>query len=324
MTRRLVLVLVLAALVTAATGALVVSRSDEPHRVQAEPPPAIGLALLIVTTQTEPLAALVGGTGFGRTGALVLAPETVVMIPGQGEATVGEALELPPEQASTAAGNLLGVWVEHHAVIEDRTLASSLADAAGGIAIGDQILGGDEVLTLLAEPAPGGVAGLQLVLEALFAADVGWDEVDIIETDDERAVTRTLNSAAGSRAVVLEVDEVASGVFVASIDQITRALVDAFGGPAEAAIPVIVLNGNGVPGIGQLVAEHILPGGFKVVVSENASTFDHLETLVVVGSADDVALAERVRDLLGVGSVSVSVGSGIAPVTVVVGKDFTG
>jgi hypothetical protein len=291
--------------------------------VQSQPPPVAGLVLLVVTTETEPLAALVGETGFGKTGALVLAPQTVVTIPGQGEATVGEALELPPEQASTAAGNLLGVWVEHHAVVEDRTLAS-LADAAGGIAVGDRIVGGDEVLALLAEPAPGGVAGLQLVLEALFAAEVGWDEADLIETDDERAVTRTLISAAGSRAVVLDVDEVASGVFVASTDQITRALVDAFGGPAQAAIPVIVLNGNGVPGIGQLVAEHILPGGFKVVVSENASTFDHLETLVVVGSADDVALAERVRDLLGVGSVSVSVGSGIAPVTVVVGKDFTG
>ena len=44
----------------------------------------------------------------------------------------------------------------------------------------------------------------------------------------------------------------------------------------------------------------------------------------MVGSPDDVGLAERVRDLLGVGSVSVSVGSGIAPVTVVIGKDFTG
>ena len=46
--------------------------------------------------------------------------------------------------------------------------------------------------------------------------------------------------------------------------------------------------------------------------------------LIVVGSPDDVAQAERVRDLLGVGSVSVSVGSGIAPVTIFVGKDFSG
>jgi hypothetical protein len=46
--------------------------------------------------------------------------------------------------------------------------------------------------------------------------------------------------------------------------------------------------------------------------------------VIVVGSPDDVAPAERVRDLLGVGSVSVPVGSGIAPVTTVVGKDFSG
>jgi hypothetical protein len=31
-----------------------------------------------------------------------------------------------------------------------------------------------------------------------------------------------------------------------------------------------------------------------------------------------------VRDLLGTGSVNVSVASGIAPVTIVVGKDFAG
>ena len=103
-----------------------------------------------------------------------------------------------------------------------------------------------------------------------------------------------------------------------------RDLVEAFGGPAEEAVPVIVLNGSGVPGIGEAAAERLLPGGFRVAVSQNASDFDHPETLIVVGSPDDVGLAERVRDLLGVGSVSVSVGSGIAPVTVVIGKDFTG
>jgi hypothetical protein len=89
-------------------------------------------------------------------------------------------------------------------------------------------------------------------------------------------------------------------------------------------VNVIVLNGSGLPGVGELVAEQIVPDGFRVVVSQNAANFDHDETLVVVGSADDVALGERVRDLLGTGSVNVSVASGIAPVTIVVGKDFAG
>jgi hypothetical protein len=74
--------------------------------------------------------------------------------------------------------------------------------------------------------------------------------------------------------------------------------------------------------VGEEVADKIVPGGFTVVVSENAQSFDHDETLVVVGSSSDVALGERVRDLLGVGSVNVSVSSGLAPVTIVVGKDL--
>lgn len=61
-------------------------------------------------------------------------------------------------------------------------------------------------------------------------------------------------------------------------DQVTEALVEAFGGPATEAVPVIVLNGNGVPGIGEAVAERIIPGGFRVAVSQNASDFDHAET----------------------------------------------
>ena len=123
---------------------------------------------------------------------------------------------------------------------------------------------------------------------------------------------RTLGAASGAEVVRLEAEEVASGVLRATPDQVSGALVEAFGGPSEEAVPVIVLNGNGVPGIGEGVAERLLSGGFRI------------ETLIVVGSPDDVGLAERVRDLLGVGSVSVSVGSGIASVTVVIGKDFTG
>jgi hypothetical protein len=171
----------------------------------------------------------------------------------------------------------------------------------------------------------GDVAGLQIVMESLLAADVVWSPADLVEAEHPVSVVRMLEAAAsGAQVTTLEAEEVASGVFRADPEQVTDALVAAFGGPAEEAVPVIVLNGNGVPGIGEAVAEKLLPGGFRVAVAQHAPDFDHPETLIVVGSPDDVALAERVRDLLGVGSVSVSVGSGIAPVTVVIGKDFTG
>jgi len=88
-------------------------------------------------------------------------------------------------------------------------------------------------------------------------------------------------------------------------------------------VPVVVLNGSGLPGVGELVAERLIPEGFRVVVSENAASFDHDVTAIVVADEADRPLAERVRDSLGVGEVQVGgPASGLADVTVVVGRDL--
>jgi hypothetical protein len=57
----------------------------------------------------------------------------------------------------------------------------------------------------------------------------------------------TLSAVSGANVVILRT-EVASGVFRSRPEQVSQALVDAFGGPAAEPTPVIVLNGNGVPG----------------------------------------------------------------------------
>jgi LytR cell envelope-related transcriptional attenuator len=322
-TRRLALLLVVAMAAAASVGVLLATRATDPSTPRDPAQGVSGLSLLVVRTDAGPLAAVAGSTGFGRSGALVLPPEAALTIPGQGEGTVGEALALPGRQAATALGNLLGTWVEHHATIDAGDLVA-LADELGGVELGGELRDSEDLRSMLEEPAPGATAGLQVVLETLLAARVRWDTGDLRDADRADAVVDALRAAAGSRVVRLQLEELADGVFRPSAEQVTQALLDAFGGPAEEAVPVIVLNGNGVPGVGELVAERILPGGFRIAVSDNASSFDHDETLVVVGSPDDVGLGQRVRDLLGVGSVSVSVGSGIAPVTVVVGRDFTG
>lgn len=197
-------------------------------------------------------------------------------------------------------------------------------DEVGGVRIGGDLVDGRGVASMFGAPAAGDVVGLQIVMEALFSADVTWSPVDLADADHPGAVIRMLGAASGGKVVRLEAEEVGERRAPGEARSDLGRLVAAFGGPAEEAVPVIVLNGNGVPEIGEAVAERLLPGGFRVAVSQNASDLDHPETLIVVGSPDDVGLAERVRDLLGVGSVSVSVGSGIAPVTVVIGKDFTG
>jgi 5'-3' exonuclease len=194
-----------------------------------------------------------------------------------------------------------------------------------------------------AEDPPELPGQVPVLLEVLDAAGLPVAEAAGYEADD---VIGTIAAAAGpeERLAVLTGDRDLFQVVrdpvvwvlyplrgTSSLAHMDEAAVAAkCGVPPARYVDLAILRGDpsdglpGVPGIGEAAAERLLPGGFRVAVSQNASDFDHPETLIVVGSPDDVGLAERVRDLLGVGSVSVSVGSGIAPVTVVIGKDFTG
>ena len=86
-----------------------------------------------------------------------------------------------------------------------------------------------------------------------------------------------------------------------------------------------ILNGNGSPGIGQEVAQLLLPSGYKVVLTDNADRFDYVQTLVVVydDTPEQLELARQVRDLLGVGTVEVNrTPQSVVDITIVVGHDF--
>jgi hypothetical protein len=314
----------LAAVLLLAAGAMawVVLSADDDRET---PPPnseqVRGLTLVVVQTDAASFGAVVGSTG-GAHGALVLPTEIQVTIPGQGDATLGEALGLPPRQAATTVANVLGVWVDHHVVFDEERL-EAIVEGAGGITVGSDTRRGREVVSMLEDAGAGAGSAFSLVLSGMLA-DVEWDPTAVADSDSASSVAEVLEAARGANVSSIPSVQAAEGIFVSEPDAVRQAIVDAFGGPDRDVVRVIVLNGSGLPGVGELVAERIVPGGFRIVVSENAANFDHEETLVVVGSADDVGLGERVRDLLGTGSVNVSLSSGIAPVTVVVGKDFTG
>ena len=179
-TRRLALLVLVAVLATAGTGALLIARERARTEPEVAPPAAAGLALLVVTTDGGPLPVVVGSTGFGTSGALVVPPDALVVVPGQGESTIGDALGLPPRQAATAVGNLLGVWIEDHAMIEADRLAA-IADDVGGVRIGGELADGRDVSGMFEASGAGDVAGLQIVMEALLAADVAWSPADLAE-----------------------------------------------------------------------------------------------------------------------------------------------
>jgi hypothetical protein len=95
--------------------------------------------------------------------------------------------------------------------------------------------------------------------------------------------------------------------------------------PADHEIKVQVLNGNGVPGIGEDVAKRLIGHGFRVILGGNAPRLDYATTRIVTYSdtPEGLAQAQRAKDLLGVGQVQVSAQTqGIVDLTIVVGKDF--
>ncbi len=86
-----------------------------------------------------------------------------------------------------------------------------------------------------------------------------------------------------------------------------------------------VLNGNGIPGIGSQVAEALQPGGFRLVETGNAASFDVPRTRIIVyeDTAEQLALAQEAQQLLGVGEIEVSeVPVSVVDITIIVGQDF--
>ena len=277
--------------------------------------------LLVVDAPAGPLVAVVGATADGECRAVVIPANLPITIPGRGDGLVSDVVASSGDSGQIAISNLLGLWVDHH-VVTDLAHLSAVIDRAGGIEIGGVTRTGPETVDSL-QAGPGRALAWQTAVEGLLASGATWQPSDYLDSDAVDKVSAILGG--GERSVVepLPTRVSAGGLEEPDFDQFGAVLTAVLGAPDRPIVPVIVLNGSGVPGVGEDVAKRIVPDGYRVVVSANASTFDHEETLIVAGSESDRQIAEHVRDLLGVGQVVVSgPPSGIAQVTIVVGKDF--
>ena len=112
------------------------------------------------------------------------------------------------------------------------------------------------------------------------------------------------------------VSELATGALAGSVPA---------GGGVD-AIRVQVLNGVGTPGIGEQVDRRLEGAGVRVVLTDNARSFDFARTRILVYSEDDASLAaaELVQQRLGVGTIQISrQPQSVVDLTIVVGADFT-
>lgn len=184
------------------------------------------------------------------------------------------------------------------AIEDDPSVAEAVfGDGAPMLELSQAGLEADDVRAILEHLADAQAAG-ELVVRTLPVTSIGNAEDDSYQLDTERA-----------EALVDE--RLADSVPVTGSGTVGRRIE--------------IRNGNGVPGNGQQVAQLLIPAGFRVVLTGNADRFDHPDTRILIydDTAEQLAIAREVRDLLGTGRIELSeVPQGVVDITILVGEDL--
>jgi hypothetical protein len=349
-----VVLVVVAAVIAALVHAIGDSDAAAPStQVTDDAPAAVPAATgprtaLIVQAGSDGRAASLTVLATGpHTHELVLVPPgTMTELPSFGLESLGSALSLGgPALLQASVENLLGVTLDDVVVVDDGRLRDLVANA-GELTVdlpqpvttrwdaGRNVIAPSDVGTLWAAPAetndlarlarhqafweawlsrlrrdrralPGG--SLRPYLDALRRSSVSIDLLPV----------EALDAGAGSELYKVRDDELEALVKSSLPDAVERG--------ARGRPRVQVLNGTGAVGVAQAVTLRLVasPVRARVAYTGNADSFGHDETQVVFYDRKDQAIAERVRDALGVGRVVLSrVPLGIVDITVVVGGDF--
>ncbi len=288
-----------------------------------------------VTGSRDALLAVIGAGGTPAPAAMTLPSDVTIVIPGQGQAETNDLQALTGGALQVGVSNVVGAWVQHYAVLGLDALGE-VVDRGGGLTVdlpdvytlGGRVLGpgatpmnGAQIGRLLSAPATDPEVRWVAVLTAFLASEAPLRPGDLAETDSAGAALSVLHAAHGADVTEAPVREVGDSALIPDQPAFDRTFRELFG--TAAPTNVVVQNGNGRPGVGEDAARLLIPAGFRVVISQNAGSFDHPETDVVATDEAHRADAERAKRALGVGVVSVSgVPSGLADVSIVVGEDF--
>lgn len=125
----------------------------------------------------------------------------------------------------------------------------------------------------------------------------------------------------GSESTLFSVDDDAAA------DVVSARLAGALSPAGEDTARVLVLNGVGTPGLGEVARNRLVAAGLRFVPGGNTSQFGREQTAVLVPSSSpqDRAWGSAVAEALGLGPDAVAVGQDdptLADVIVVLGADF--
>ena len=279
-----------------------------------------------------PLMAIVR-TGGAEVPVLTIPADLTLEIPGLGQGTTATIADQDAEGMRVSLANIAGTWIDHYLRLDMDAIAT-LADAAGGLEVtlpgtanltgrtvgpGAVTLSGTELHEYLDIPGPNAFTRWEIVLSSILQAPTGLTGV----SDDLQKVSRLLPVGGEVRIGTFPTHISSSSARVPDYPALDALMARDFG-VERAPVAVLVQNGMGDPGIGGPVAARLVPEGFRVIFSSNADDFDHRTTEVIAGGDEYVRDAQRARRALGVGVVGLThVPSGVADITIVIGKDFT-
>ena len=292
------------------------------------------LLALSVTGAPNALLATVGTGGGIASAAAIVPPNLTLVMPGSGEMTSEQLQGLPGDSMRVGVSNIDGAWNETYAVMDLASFAAAV-DRNGGLNVdlqdvytsGSTVLGpgqthltGDQVTSLLRAEADDTAARWADVLSAFLAAQPNLQQSDFSDTNDAQAAAEVLASGAAD-VQIMPTQVVGGTALITAQPDLDELMTQLFGIPVP--IRAEIRNGNGQPGVGEAVGAQLIPAGFRIVLSENADTFDYPTTQVIAAGSENEQAAEQARKALGVGKVIVSqVPSGLADVTVIVGADY--
>jgi hypothetical protein len=152
-----------------------------------------------------------------------------------------------------------------------------------------------------------------------------------LKRDDAKLLAQSLAGISSDRVTVVDlpVKPIVLGeqtYYEPAADDLDR-LVKALWGSAprkeKSPIRVIVLNGNGVPGIGRKAADRLVGKGYKILDVRNAEHFDHEKTEIRLYNKAAEEVARELAKSLKVGRlVSQKMAQDVTDIVIVVGKDF--
>ena len=315
------------------------SRTSAPRApvVAAHGAPAteVDTLLLAVRGAGQPLMAVIGE---GPSPVAMPIPAGLrIEAPGLGPTSIGDIVTLPGDTMRIVVSNAMGMWVDHYAVTDLQRLGKLAGRGPGlvvtlpqAVTIAGQLLGPGAVTmdtptltSYLGVPGRDLQERWDIVLTALTADPPTLHSGDLVSADDLDAASSLLALARGANVETFPSRVVGGRVRVPDYG-VLDPLVGRLFGTSGHVVRVIVQNGSGAPNAGQTVARAIVPLGFRIVLSENAASFNTRVTRIIAIGKQNVDAARRAQGALGAGTVEVSrVPSGIGDITIDVGSDLS-